>query len=64
MSQVGVTSSSPMQNKLPNLMPDISRPRPGRWIGRHRQALEATATMALAMSAPVLAAVAAFQTAA
>ncbi|HVM98939.1 MAG TPA: hypothetical protein VMT68_01905 [Caulobacteraceae bacterium] len=45
-------------------MPDISRPRPGRWIGRHRQALEATATMALAMSAPVLAAVAAFQTAA
>jgi hypothetical protein len=32
------------------------------WISRHRAAIEATATMTLAMSAPVLAAVAAFQT--
>jgi hypothetical protein len=33
-----------------------------RWISRHRAAIEATATMTLAMSAPVLAAVATLQT--
>jgi hypothetical protein len=33
-----------------------------RWISRHRAAIEATATMSLAMSAPILAAVAALQT--
>jgi hypothetical protein len=33
-----------------------------RWISRHRAAIEATATMTLAMSAPILAAVATFQT--
>jgi hypothetical protein len=33
-----------------------------RWISRHRTAIEATATMTLAMSAPVLAAVATLQT--
>lgn len=32
------------------------------WISRHRAAIEATATMTLAMSAPVLAAVATLQT--
>jgi hypothetical protein len=62
MSQVGAPTS-PVHNKFPKLMPDLSRPQPGRWIKRHRSALEATATMALAMSAPVLAAVATFQTA-
>jgi hypothetical protein len=35
-----------------------------RWISRHRTAIEATATMTLAMSAPVLAAVATLQTSA
>ncbi|HLY78011.1 MAG TPA: hypothetical protein VKQ70_01460 [Caulobacteraceae bacterium] len=40
------------------------RPAPGRWISRHRAAIEATATMTLAMSAPILAAVATLQTAA
>ena len=33
-----------------------------RWISRQRTAIEATATMTLAMSAPILAAVATFQT--
>jgi hypothetical protein len=33
-----------------------------RWISRHRAAIEATATMTLAMSAPILAAVATLQT--
>ena len=32
------------------------------WISRHRTAIEATATMTLAMSAPILAAVATLQT--
>jgi hypothetical protein len=35
---------------------------PARWISRHRTAIEATATMTLAMSAPILAAVATLQT--
>lgn len=35
-----------------------------RWISRHRAAIEATATMTLAMSAPILAAVATLQTSA
>ena len=33
-----------------------------RWISRRRAAIEATATMTLAMSAPILAAVATLQT--
>jgi hypothetical protein len=35
-----------------------------RWIVRHRAAIEATATMTLAMSAPILAAVSTLQTSA
>ncbi|HXQ14860.1 MAG TPA: hypothetical protein VN814_09595 [Caulobacteraceae bacterium] len=35
---------------------------PPGWISRHKAAIEATATMTLAMSAPILAAVATLQT--
>ena len=42
-------------------VPATTAPVPG-WISRHRAAIEATATMTLAMSAPILAAVAALQT--
>jgi hypothetical protein len=35
---------------------------PTRWISRHRTAIEATATMTLAMTAPILAAVVTLQT--
>ena len=56
---------TPVQNAscelgAPNLP---ARPAPKlRWIVRHRAAIEATATMTLAMTAPVLAAVATLQT--
>jgi hypothetical protein len=42
-------------------LPALVAARP-RWISRHRAAIEATATMTLAMSAPILAAVATLQT--
>ena len=53
---------------LSHQLPKQTRPatwttRP-RWISRHRAAIEATATMTLAMSAPILAAVATLQTSA
>ena len=53
------------QTCLPNQLAKQTlpvRPAPGRWISRHRAAIEATATMTLAMSAPILAAVATLQT--
>ena len=52
------------QTCLPNCVPQTTpvRSAPRRWISRHRAAIEATATMTLAMSAPILAAVATLQT--
>jgi hypothetical protein len=64
MSLTGQTDNC-LHNRLPELDAQIfpaklaARPR---WISRHRAAIEATATMTLAMSAPILAAVATLQT--
>jgi hypothetical protein len=64
MSLTGQTDNC-LHNPLPELdaqmFPVKLAARP-RWISRHRAAIEATATMTLAMSAPVLAAVATLQT--
>jgi hypothetical protein len=48
---------------------DVARPHPhlvglakaARWVSRHREPIEATITVTLAMSTPILAAVATFQ---
>ena len=63
---MSLTGQTCLQNQLSSSMPTLpatvaARPR---WISRHRAAIEATATMTLAMSAPILAAVATLQTSA
>jgi hypothetical protein len=57
-------SDTCLHHQLPQQpLPATVAARP-RWISRHRAAIEATATMTLAMSAPILAAVATLQTSA
>jgi len=61
MSLTGQTDTiQPIQ--LPAPARPIRPATPARWISRHRTAIEATATMTLAMTAPILAAVATLQT--
>ena len=63
---MSLTGQSPtcLPNQLSKpTLPAALAARP-RWISRHRAAIEATATMTLAMSAPILAAVATLQTSA
>ena len=68
---MSLTGQTCLQNQLSSSKPTLPAPtlpangaaRP-RWISRHRAAIEATATMTLAMSAPILAAVATLQTSA
>jgi hypothetical protein len=53
-----------LHNQLPQQADPVRLSARPRWISRHRAAIEATATMTLAMSAPILAAVATLQTSA
>ena len=60
MNQTGDSSSLFSQPNQFYFAANPSRRRPG-WIARNRTTLEATATLALAMSAPVLTVVATLQ---
>ena len=61
MSLTGQTTTCLPHQLSKQTLPARPAARP-RWISRHRAAIEATATMTLAMSAPILAAVATLQT--
>jgi hypothetical protein len=64
MSLTGQTETS-FSNRFPKLLSrdpsSTRRPSPTRWIGRNRAAIEATVTITLAMTTPVLVAVATLQ---
>jgi hypothetical protein len=57
-------SDTCLYNRLPKQTLPVKMAAKPRWISRHRAAIEATATMTLAMSAPILATVATLQTSA
>ena len=61
---MSLTGQTCLQNQLPEQTLPVRLATRPRWISRHRAAIEATATMTLAMSAPILAAVATLQTSA
>jgi hypothetical protein len=64
MSLTGQTDTS-FSNRFPELLspkPSSTRlPSPTRWISHNRAAIEATVTVTLAMTTPVLAAIAILQ---